>query len=145
MRWSIEIIISFSNKVIAPHFHLFATLSKDRDWPYGFQVKSCAASAADSLTPITAGPILRKGVGRWHGPPGWLHQSWTYLQTEELCLVDFVFSMITTAIDSTYSEHSRNKDLFLLIIGSIQKQSLDFYFLPRWNKMYQSYPLAWKS
>lgn len=136
-----DIVTSFSNNFIVPCLLPFATLSKDRSGLPTF--------GRDQAWPPLPIHWLYRSRSRSRGrggemtwPAGWLHQSWTQPQTEELCMIVFVSDR--TAVEYTYSEHGRNKGFFRLIIGLIQKTSLDFHFQARGNKKDHLCPLGWK-
>lgn len=118
-------MILFSDGFIAPNSHPFATVSKDRYQPSSLWVKSSTASTADSLASTMAGPIGRGGWMTW---ASWLAPSkLNPTSSSRVVLSGHYFYSDHTVMDPAYAEHGRNKD-FLLIIGPIQNESLDFHF-----------------
>lgn len=67
-------------------------------------------------------------VGGWHGLPGWLHQNWIQPQAPELYSVDIISILTTLLWILPMLNMAGIKICFLLIIGPIQNESLDFHF-----------------
>ena len=103
-------MILFSDGLIAPHSHPFATVSEDRYQPSGLWVKSSTASTADSLAPTMAGPIGRGGWMTWASrlAPSKLNPT----SSSRVVLGGHYFYPDHTIMDPAYAEHGRNKDLF---------------------------------